>query len=205
MGVPPPAVPESLLEGWRLIEEREEVPFRAGAIAVEAHAVVYEDAERRREFREAIGPNADVTWRFYFASRVRIRPRVPTSIGLTRLVESNAATQFERDLRDREFGSVSRTGRRTLEVGGTTARVKRFGAVVSELGVGVDVASEAYLAVVPADREYVVAGGAYPTEVVGAGGGDGGSSGIESETRIQQLLRPEADRKALVRLIRSTA
>ncbi|MEF8780591.1 MAG: hypothetical protein V5A46_07915 [Haloferacaceae archaeon] len=197
MGVPPPAVPESMLEGWRLREDREEVPFRAGAISVRAHTLVYEDAERRRQIREAVGTQGDTVWRFYFASRLRIVPRVPASAVLTRIVESNATSQFETQLRERGFESVERAGRRTLDIEGSTARVARFEAIVPGIG-GVDVAAEAHLAVAPGDREYVLAGGAYPTEVIGSGGAEG------TPPDIERFLRPDADRDALVRLIRST-
>ncbi|WP_119815654.1 hypothetical protein [Halalkaliarchaeum desulfuricum] len=207
MGVPAPDIPEELLDGWRRIEKREEKPFRAGPISVRAHTVVYEDAERRERLREAIGPEVDTIWRFYFASRVRIRPRISSSVALTRIVESNATAAFREELRTRGFQSVERRDRRTLDVGGRIAPTFRFVAVVS--AVSMAVASEAFLAVVPGDREYQLVGGAYPTSVIDGDSGDNNSGNTsddtteDSKSAIEAFLQPESDREELIRLIRT--
>lgn len=193
MDVPAPRVPESLLDGWEPIEERMEQPFQAGPVAVSAHTIVYEDATRRRRIRESIGSSSDIVWRFFFASRLRLTPQISTSVILTRIVESNASTAFERELHERGFESVSRTGRRTLEIRGTPARITQFDAVVPVPGLGVDVAARATLAVRPGDREYLLAGGAYPIEVIDEKDG----------TVLDRFLDPESDRTELLRLIRA--
>ncbi|UWG50339.1 Uncharacterized protein AArcCO_1022 [Halalkaliarchaeum sp. AArc-CO] len=203
-------MPEALLEGWRPIEDRTERPFQAGPIAVNAHTIVYEDETRRRRIRESIGSNADTVWRFYVVSRLRLTPRTSTSTVLTRIVESNAMAAFERKLHERGFESVSRTGRRTLEIRGTLARMTQFDAIVPVPGLGVDVAARAALAVRPGDREYILAGGAYPRELIGD---DGDRVGTGSRSRtdendaeaLAEYLDPEADRSELLRLIRSTS
>lgn len=209
MNVPAPTVPETLLEGWQRIEDREHEPFRAGPISVRAHTVVYEDAERRRRLREAIGPGADTTWRFYFVSRVWLVPRMSTSSILTRIVASNATSAFERELRDRGFRSVKRTGRRTLEVDGRPCRTTLFDAVVPLSDLGADVVARATLAVVPADSEYLLAGGAYPTAVLqGDEANDDdepNGEGDDAASVLGRYLQPDADREELVRLIRATS
>lgn len=204
MGVPAPDLPEEVLDDWHRIEKREEVPFRAGPLSVRAHTVVYEDAERRARLREAIGKAGDTVWRFYFASRVRISPRVSSSVPLTRIVESNATTAFREELQARGFSSIERADRRTLDVGGRIAGTFRFDAVVSAAGVAV--ASEAFLAVVPGDREYLLVGGAYPTSVIDNGSGDESRSDTSGaiDSAIDAFLHPESDREALIRLIQST-
>ncbi|MDR5672997.1 hypothetical protein RH858_07515 [Halalkaliarchaeum sp. AArc-GB] len=195
MDVPAPRVPESLLEGWRPIEDRTERPFQAGPVAVSAHTIVYEDATRRQRIRESIGTNFDIVWRFFFASRLRVTPQVSTSRLLTRIVESNASTAFQRELHERGFESVTRAGKRTLEIRGTSARTTQFDAVVPIPDLGVDVAARATLTVCPEDGEYLLTGGAYPIEVIDEE--DGGVLG--------RFLDPETDRTELLQLIRATS
>jgi len=194
MEVPAPSVPPELLDGWELVDERVERLFEAGPVTVRARVRVYGDRERRRAVRKATG--VDAVWRFFFASRLRTAPRSPATGALTRLVRSRAAEGFADEIRNRGFSGVRRQESRSLEIRGTEAHLRRFEAAcrVAEA----EVPTEAYLATVPGDREYVLAGGAYPLQVGPELGG-----GVDVE-RLSSFVDPANDRRELLDLIRGT-
>ncbi|WP_101297701.1 DUF6517 family protein [Halegenticoccus soli] len=188
----PPAVPGDRLAGWRPIEESTETPFSTGFFAVTAHAAVYEDADLRASIRERTG--ADRTWRIFLAGRLVLTPPIPVTAALERLVASRTAEGFARQLRDRGFSSVRRTGARSFPVDGVEARLTAYDAVC-ETG-DATLAVEAQVAVWRDGGEFLFAGGAHPTAVREADDATAAALG--------ELLRPEAFRDELFGLIRAT-
>lgn len=187
MELPPPNVPEELLEGWSVSDRSIETPFDLGVVTVTAHTVVYEDERRRERIREAAG--IDGRWRFIFASRVRIRPETVASNALTRIVRSRAENGFEARLTERGFDGVTKEGTRSMRIGRSTATLTRYR---GRCRVGeTTVPTAALFAVWPSDRDYYVAGGAYPTGV---------PSALEDTAA---LFDPDADRAELLRILRS--
>lgn len=195
----PPSV--RVPDGWDRTASTTETVFDIRVVAVEAHTVVFEDARLADAVRDRTG--ADGTWRFFFASRLRFRPKTGGSKALTELVTDRADDGFVDRLRDRGFGDVERIESRRFAVGRTEANLIRYRAAVDAVGDGATgdapdgrepttVTAEAYLAVWPADGEFLVAGGAYPVSVDGA-----------LSEAVAPSLAPERHREELFELIRS--
>jgi hypothetical protein len=187
--VAPPSVPEGRLDGWRLTDDREDVPFAAPGLTVTARVLVYEDAALRETIRDRVG--MDRNWRFYLAGRLELAPSPPGSGALRRLVASRASAGFADRLAERGFGSVEAVERRPFRVGDVDARLVRYRATCPVEDVTLPV--EAWLAVWAPDRTFRLSGGAYPTGV--RGNDDGG---------LRDLLDPDAFRDDLFALIRDT-
>ncbi|QCC47987.1 hypothetical protein [Halobellus limi] len=170
--IPPPALDPPA--GWRLVSEEVTTPFDVRVVTVTAHTRIYEDSDLRERLAAATG--AETTWRFVFASRLRISPAKSPSGPLTRLVTDRATARFVEVLGDRGFESVERadTHRFDLSDGDAgsdgeegdrpTVEAVRFRAAVRLEDRSVPV--EAYFAAWPAgDGEFLLGGGAYPLSV----------------------------------------
>ena len=203
-------------DGWNRTASTTETLFDVRVVSVTAHTVVFEDARLADAVRDRTG--ADGTWRFFFASRLRLRPQSGGSTALTGLVTDRANDGFVDRLRDRGFRDAERVESRRFAVGRTEANLRRYRAAVDvgmsagidddvdggDTGVGdrpdggpdgegsTTVTAEAYLAVWPDDGQFLVAGGAYPVRVDGA----------RSEA-VAASLSPERHREELFELIRS--
>ncbi|WP_435182642.1 hypothetical protein [Halobellus sp. EA9] len=154
--VPPPEL--SVPEGWRLVAEDFRTPLEVSVASIETSTRIYEDVDLRERLADVTG--VETTWRFAFASRLRIRPRAPPSRALTRLVTDRAESKFEDVLRNRGFDGIARADSHRIDVGDATTSATRYRARV---GVGgLDLPVEAFFAVWPAERDYLLGGGAYP-------------------------------------------
>lgn len=204
--VPPPAVPSP--EGWRVVSEEVTTPFDARIVAVRAHTVVVADESLRDRVRARTG--ADAAWRFFFASRLRLRPAAPPSRAVSKLVANRATAGFADVLRERGLDSVRAVSSRRLSVRDETADLTRYRACVAVAGEdpsarrrsldGGDcpdspdwaVAVDGYVAVWPDDGGFLLAGGAYPRGV--ASGPD----------ELTACFDPEGFREELFEMIRAT-
>ncbi|MBB6645971.1 hypothetical protein [Halobellus ruber] len=154
--VPPPEV--DVPESWRLVSEETATPFDVRVVTIKAATRIYEDADLRERLAAATG--TETTWRFVFASRVRIRPAQPASRALTELVSDRASSAFVDVLEARGFSAVDRADTHRFAVGGDDVEATRYRARVSLDDR--DLPVEAYFAAWPADEEYLLGGGAYP-------------------------------------------
>ena len=154
--VPPPEL--DVPDDWRLVSEERQTPFDVGVVSVDATTRIYEDDALRDRLADVTG--TETTWRFVFASRLRIRPATSVSQSLTRLVTDRANARFRDVLRERGFEAIERTDDHRLDVGEETADATRYRASVRIDGL--DVPVEAYVAVWPDDGAYLLGGGAYP-------------------------------------------
>ncbi|MFD1599591.1 hypothetical protein [Halobellus rarus] len=176
--VPPPTL--DVPDGWRLVSEERTTPFDVRVVTVTANTRIYEDVD----LRERLADVADtaVTWRFVFASRLRIRPANPPSRTLSALVTERANSRFVDVLGERGFESIDRADARRFDVGadrdpsddtsaGTDATLPVTEATRYRARVRLDgrtVPVEAYFAAWAAgDGEYLLGGGAYPLSVPG--------------------------------------
>jgi hypothetical protein len=159
--VPPPEldVPES----WRLVSEETSTPFDVRGVTIRATTRIYEDTELRERLAAATGTEA--TWRFVFASRLRIRPAQSPSRTLTRLVSARASSAFADVLEDRGFSGIERADTHRFVVGGDDVDATRYRAQVRLDDR--DLPVEAYFAAWPAGEEYLLGGGAYPLSLPG--------------------------------------
>jgi hypothetical protein len=160
--VPPPEldVPES----WRLVSEESSTPFDIRVVTVTATTRIYEDTELRERLAAATG--TETTWRFVFASRLRIRPAQPPSRALTRLVSDRASAAFVDVLEERGFSAVERADTHRFAVGGDDVEATRYRARV-RLDER-DLPVEAYFAAWPSGEEFLLGGGAYPLSLPGS-------------------------------------
>lgn len=171
--VPPPTV--DVQEGWRLVSEEVTTPFDVRFVRVIANTRIYEDVDLRERLATETG--TETTWRFVFASRLRISPIKSSSRALTKLVEERANASFVEVIGDRGFEAVQRADTHRLTVGGssaesgreadrsggenTTVEATRYRARVRLDDRTVPV--EAYFATWPGDGgTYLLGGGAYP-------------------------------------------
>lgn len=174
--VPPPTL--DVPDGWRLVSEEVTTPFDVRVVTVTANTRIYEDVDLRERLADVA--EAAVTWRFVFASRLRIRPANPPSRALSRLVTERANSRFVDVLGERGFESIDRADARRFDVGagreaddgagaGTdgidpTTEATRYRARVRLDGRSVPV--EAYFAAwATGDGEFLLGGGAYPLSV----------------------------------------
>ena len=146
----PPTVAGDL-GGWTLVAEATKRPFDAGPVSVTAGTARYE--------RETPPPRP-----FFFASRLRISPDTGPNPALTRLVESRAREGFRERLAERDVVDLERRDDRGLEVDDPSASRATLWVFHGRCAVdGGSVPVEALLAVWESD-EYLLAGGAYPTD-----------------------------------------
>ncbi|RDI70586.1 hypothetical protein [Halopelagius longus] len=206
--VPPPTVPSP--EGWRVVSEEATTPFDALVVSVRARTVLLAD-ERLRERANATvdaatespadedgdaetgGDGDDATWRFFFASRLRLDPAAPSSRAVTRLVTNRANAGFSDVLSERGFDAVRAVESRPFRIRGEEADLTRYRARVSLREFAL--VAEGYLAVWPDDGGFLVAGGAYPRAV---------ESGPAAD-ELSALLEPERFREELFEMVRATA
>jgi hypothetical protein len=92
-----------------------------------------------------------------------LEPETPPSGPLTRLVASRAHAGFADRLAERGLTDVRERGTTTRQIDGREARIGRFTAVYDPGPVSVR--TTARVAVRPDGNGYLLAGGAYPTEV----------------------------------------
>ena len=160
--VPPPEfdVPES----WRLVSEETGVPFDVRVVTITAATRIYEDVDLRERLAAATG--TETTWRFVFASRLRIRPAHRPSPPLVRLVSDRASSSFLGVLEARGFADISRADTHRFRVGGSEVEATRYRARVSLPDR--DLPVEAYFAAWPSDGTFLLGGGAYPLSLPGS-------------------------------------
>jgi hypothetical protein len=185
----PPVDPDRI-EGWRRTETTTETVFDLAGVEVTTATAVYEDPALRERMRAATG--VDRTWRFFFATRVKV-PGPKGSRVLRRLVVDRATAGFVDRLRSQGFADVCEAERRRLRVGDAAARAVRYEAVcrVDELAVD----THGWIAVWPDGDGFRLAGGAYPTAV---------RSAPATDADLAALLDPETFRTDLFDLIRAT-
>ncbi len=190
MTVPPPPVPDALLDGWRLTEDETATPYD-GAVTVTARTRVYEDAALRARVRDATG--ADFAVRFFLASRVRVSPAAAPAALLRPLVARRSADSFVDRLREAGVRDVRERDARTTTVGGSRASETEYDGTYPVDGVALRVAAR--IAARAAGREFVVTGGAFPTGVRGDG---------ETAAALSATLTPSSYRDELWELMRET-
>jgi len=190
-----PRVSDDRLAPWTAVERKRETLFEVSKVRVRAATVVYEDREMRERVVEATG--VDRTWRFFFASRLQLRPATKVSRALTRLVTNRARSGFPDQLRARGFTDVEGRGDREFRVGSTDATLCEYDATVNTGTVALAV--DGWLAVWPDDGAFLLAGGAYPTSVAEAG------DRPEVAGVLRDWLEPGAYRAELFELIRATS
>lgn len=191
--VDPPSVPDDLLTDWRRAGDTAETPFAAPGLTVTAHIRLYEDDRLREAVRERTG--VDRSWRFFLATRLELTPSPPVTGALRGLVASRASRGFTERLEDRGFEAVERVERRSLRVGDSDARLFGYDARCRIDGVTLSV--DGWLAVWAPDRDFRLAGGAYPTAVV-----DGAGATVDA---LADCLDPSAFRSELFELVRGVA
>lgn len=192
----PPRVPDEALAaaGWRERERDETTPFDAAVVRVDAVTVVYEDLGLRERLREATG--LDRLWRFFVASRLVLRPEASPSGPLSRLVADRAHAGFADALAERGFEGVRPTDADDVEGRlPDDARVASYAALCRLDGVSVR--ARGLAAVRPANGTYLLAGGAYPTDVRDAPDGT-------TREAVAAALDPDRFREELVELIGDT-
>ena len=206
MEIPPPPVDESRLADWRQTDRTIASPFSTPVVSVRTHTVVYEESAQRERIRAASG--LDHPWRFFFSSRVRLDPPQPPNPMLTSLLRTRVFSGFVDRLADRGLDDIAERDRGRLAIGGNAGVRKRYrarlrvdaGDSTNEDDSAPDPLSlpiEA-LAVVWADDDYFVAGGAYP-----AGPPKEGPDALVSA--LGDVVDPTANREALVALIKGCA
>jgi hypothetical protein len=178
--VPPPEL--DVPGTWRLVSEETTVPFDVRAVTITAATRIYEDVDLRERLAAATG--TETTWRFVFASRLRIRPTQRPSGPLTRLVTDRAASSFLDVLEARGFSDIGRADTHRFRVAGDDVDATRYRARVALDDR--DLPVEAYFAVWPSGGTFLLGGGAYPLSLPG------------SET-----FDPETGREELFGMIRS--
>lgn len=195
--LPYPEVPEDLLTGWEPVDCRRETLFEVRSVRVRAATVVHEDEAMADRVADAAGVDVGRTWRFFFASRVELRPETPVTGMLTRLVTNRAGSGFADQLRDRGFEDVDPGRTREFRVGDVDATLRAYDARVRYGGL--TLAVDGWLAVWPDDPGFLIAGGAYPTAVLETSGGR------EAAARaLREEVSPGAYRDELFGLIRAT-
>lgn len=190
--LPPPTVP--VPEGWRVASDELTTPFDVRVVSVRAHTVVLADDALRERVEERVQADADsgadATWRFFFASRLRLDPASPPSRAVTRIVANRANTGFADALRERGFDAVRAADSRRWSVREETADLTRYEARVTVGDVSVDV--EAYFTVWSDGSDFLAAGGAYPRAV---------ASGPDA---VAACFEPERFREELFEMVRAT-
>lgn len=193
MEVPPPAIPDDRLEGWRRVDSSVETPFDAKVVTVRAHTLVFEDADRGPILTERTG--VDTAWRFVFVTRIQIRPNTRPSAALSRVVRNGAADGFEERLADRGFESIRKRDSRSVAIGdgdgdkdGTLVTYSARCVVDS-----IRIPLEGMLAVWTRSGQYYVGGGAYPVSV---------PQGADPNA-VASIITPDEDRVELLELFRS--
>lgn len=191
MEVPPPAIPNNRLKGWRQVDSSVETPFDAKVVTVWAHTLVFEDADRGPILTERTG--VDTAWRFVFVTRIQIRPNTRPSAALSRVVRSGATDGFEERLADRGFESIRKRDSRSVAIGdgdgGGTLVTYGARCVVDSIRIPL----EGLLAVWTHGGQYYVGGGAYPVSV---------PQGVDPSA-VASLITPDSDRRELLELFRS--
>jgi hypothetical protein len=160
--VSPPAV--DVPESWRLVSEETAVPFDVRVVTITAATRIYEDTDLRE--RLAAVTDTETTWRFVFASRLRIRPAQRPSRPLTRLVSDRASSSFLDVLEARGFSDITRADTHRFRVGGSDIEATRYRARVSLDDR--DLPVEAYFAAWPSGETFLLGGGAYPLSLPSA-------------------------------------
>ena len=151
-------------ETWRLVSDETTVPFDVRVVTITAATRIYEDTDLRE--RLAAATDTEATWRFVFASRLRIRPAQRPSGALTRLVSDRASSSFLDVLEDRGFSDISRADTHRFRVGGDDVAATRYRARVALDDR--DLPVEAYFAAWPSGETFLLGGGAYPLSLPGS-------------------------------------
>ena len=159
---PPPDVDAP--EAWRLVSEETAVPLDIRVVTITAATRIYEDVDLRERLAAATG--TDTTWRFVFASRLRVDPPQRPSRALTRLVTDRAESSFLDVLDGRGFADISRADTHRFPVGDSDVEATRYRARVALDDR--DLPVEAYFAAWPSGEEFLLGGGAYPLSLPGS-------------------------------------
>ncbi len=187
---PFPTVPSAALDdgGWVLDERTSETVFSLSAVRVTGHTLLYEQPALRTRLRDTV-EGGDLPWRFFFATRLVLEP-TPSDIvsaGLLPTVRATARREFVADLEERGFSAVDRERTRRVRI--ETGERVRFARLVVRFETGEVAATvHAWFGVWNHEREFRIAGGAYPVR---------GFSGID--------LDPAAYRTELFGLLRCVA
>ncbi|MEM4782590.1 MAG: hypothetical protein QXG03_13650 [Halalkalicoccus sp.] len=149
--------------GWILEERTSERVFSLPTVSVEGHTLLYEQPDLRERVG-ALVADADLPWRFFFATRLTFSPPLAPGIGPMSVFPSVLAEsrrEFVADLRARGFESVERgRAQRMRTDSGDRARLTKYAARFRTDDL--DAAVEAWFGVWVHDGEFRVAGGAYP-------------------------------------------
>lgn len=215
--VPPPAIPESRLDGWEERDDRQRTVFEetfAGAtVEAKAHTVVYGDAALRREVeRETLG-YVDASISLVSATRVEFSPDLDGVPGIKGAVldrtEEESRAAFRSQLEDVGVRDVERVGTGTLSIDtGESARLTRYegrfpvGPIEFELVDGETVTIGEQPLTVAGDLaiwhggDYVlIGGGAYPAEDFEASVERSPTDAIDVSVEIDLGLDPGALRE----------
>jgi len=166
--VPPPGVPTGRLADWTRTEASVERLYGVDGADVRGHTLVYEDRRLRESVRDATDGTLDQSWRFFFATRLRFRPRLSPGahVAILPTVRSEATRSFLGDLEDRGVEAVARGRRERVRTdGGKRVRLRQVTGEVprpdrtGESGDPIPV--EGWVGVWY-DSDFFVAGGAYP-------------------------------------------
>jgi hypothetical protein len=160
--VPPPEI--DVPESWRLVSEETSTPFDVRVVTISATTRIYEDTELRERLAATTG--TETTWRFVFASRLRVRPTQSPSRPLTRLVSDRASSAFVDVLEERGFAAIERADTHRFAVGDDDVEATRYRARVRLDDC--DLPVEAYFAAWPSGEEFLLGGGAYPLSLPGS-------------------------------------
>lgn len=162
--VPFPTVDSARLDagGWILKERTSETLFSLSAVRVEGHTLLYEQPEIRERVGESA--EADLPWRFFFATRLTFDPPLAAGIGprsVFPIVHSKARREFVADLEERGFEDVERERTRKIrpksgDRGRLTEYTGRF--VAGDVRAGI----EAWFGVWIHEGEFILVGGSYP-------------------------------------------
>jgi hypothetical protein len=168
---PYPDVPVDRLsnDGWNRVERTAETLFSLPTLRVEGYTLLYERSDLREAVRAAFG-EADLPWRFFFATRLSFSPPLAPGVGAFSLfptVLAAARREFAADLRERGFEAVTQGRSQRIHVEtGDRARLTPYRARFDAGEVAAEVA--AWLAVWIRAGEFRMAGGAYPTSGFGS-------------------------------------
>jgi len=178
---------EKSLRGWRNMDEsRETMTQSISAVDINGyiHQEMYEDMELRESLYEGTMGNFDATVRVFSAGKVNLDPSVdqlPFGVGQSKIldnIESNAKSEFKREMRNQDLQNVRETRSTQTEFNdGTDVRATRYAADFRYPSMTVplegmdDITIEGgslrvggLLAVWHNGTDALIAGGAYPAE-----------------------------------------
>lgn len=221
-----PNVPETTLEegGWeQRSETKDETVFEEdySVVTVEAVAssVTYADAALREQVRTDTLDTLDTDLALFSATRVDMVPSVdelgPVQTEVTNRIRDNAIGELRTRMETAGITDIEQTGSGSLDVAsGKTADLTELSGVYPVQDIefpvredttltleGTELAVDAVLAVWAGDGNYLVAGGAYPTENFSRVAETDLSDAISVTIDVDLGLTPEAYRDELLELV----